>query len=369
MSPSEDLASVVLAPPLTGASNLAALAEAGGAPYDALLRSWRSALSIDWPPPLQNTVALRVEALLALIAEAQARRILAGRLAPTGGQPQATDAGALARQRGALAACCAALRVARPAAGEEPRQTVMRLRAAAKPAASASVPSPTAPPDPPPEPPPPPLPASSVSADGSSPLLSRASLSEEELATLTRIADALALDYATRRAMLLKRLDVLTATFGSSGRAAERKEEMMARVASLVAALPPPAHFSADDAFTADATLLEMQRAAPLGTADASVKKVRIGQVPDRGGRASETFFGTESYVQQERTRDVQASGKGGGKGGGKGRRGDGKGGGGRGVKGGGGGGGGAGGGGGGGGGGAGGGGGRVERVVTIERT
>ena len=62
--------------------------------------------------------------------------------------------------------------------------------------------------------------------------------------------------------MLLKRLDVLTATFGSSGRAAERKEEMMARVASLVAALPPPAHFSADDAFTADATLLEMQRAA-----------------------------------------------------------------------------------------------------------
>ena len=51
--------------------------------------------------------------------------------------------------------------------------------------------------------------------------------------------------------------------------------------------------------------------------AAASIKKVRIGNMPDRGGRASESFFARESFVAQELVRSGKggaASGKGGGK-------------------------------------------------------
>ena len=168
--------------------------------------------------------------------------------------------------------------------------------------------------------------------------------------------------------MLLKRLEVLIATFGWSERAAARKDEMHAAVRRIVDSLPPPAAFTAADAFLADAALLELQRAAPLAEADASVKKVRIGAVPDRGGRAGDTYYSTETFVVQEYSR--HSGGKGGKGGGGKG--GGGGGGGSKGGAGGKGGGGGKGfgrGKGGGGGGGASGGGGSSERIVVIERS
>ena len=133
---------------------------------------------------------------------------------------------------------------------------------------------------------------------------------------LSNVAKALSQEYATRRAMLLKRLDVLVSTFGWSQRAAERKDEMLQRVQSILANAPPLADFTAADAFAADDTLLELQRAMPLQAG--GLKRVTIGSVPDRGGRANESFYYTESYVDQERVR----SGGGGKGGGGKGGRG-----------------------------------------------
>ena len=114
-SPASDLADAAIPPPLTIAAgvSLPALAEAGGEPFNALLLRWRSLLGVATPSPAQpDTVARRVEAALALIAEGQARRILLGRQEQPIAATEA-DAGVIARQRGALAACCAALRVPR----------------------------------------------------------------------------------------------------------------------------------------------------------------------------------------------------------------------------------------------------------------
>ena len=333
-SPSADLFGAVIAPPLSVSNvDLPALAEEGGAAFAALLQSWTHACGCGVNPVNAadlDTVALRAEALLDVIGEAQARRILAGRgssahRAAALPSPSPADAGALARQRGALAACCAALRVARPATGETPRQTLARLRAAAEEMAA---------PKPKPQAAPTAIAASSSAAATSCPssarLLTAASLDSSELATLSSVAQALNRDYATRRAMLLKRLDVLTTTFVQAPRAADRREEMLKAVRKLTAALPPPASFTAADALAADHSLLELQRVAPLGVGDASVKRVRIGRVPDRGGRAGEVApMATESYMQQERMRDGKSGGKGGkGGGGGRGGGGGGKGGG-----------------------------------------
>ena len=208
---SADLTGLVLPPPLDGesAEGLEALVEAGGAGFDALLHRWRTLLRVQHSPlHVEPSAARRSEAVLSLVAEAQARRILAGR---GGERPMAPppDPGALARQRGALAACCAALRIPRPAAGESAARTVARLRAAAEASPSAAVPPPASA-----------LPAvaateTAAASTSAAPLLSSASLSAEEHATLARVADALAVEYSMRHAMLLKRLEVRAASFGS----------------------------------------------------------------------------------------------------------------------------------------------------------
>ena len=350
-----DLDETVIPPPLDAscstAAELRSITEAGGSQFAKLLSTWRHALfGVSSEEPPSASLALRVEAVLGLIAEAQARRILAGRRStrttPTAGaaatavaaddaHTPAAPAGALARQRGALAACCAALRIARPAQGETPCETVARLReaaaaagfashqgsaaeagAAAASADTASADARAAAAPPPSQPPPPPLLSTSSS-----------SLTDAERATLERIAAALTADYETRRAMLLKRLDVLVTTFGWSPRLqgdAERRAEMLQEVERLVGGLPPPARFGADDAFKADASLLELQRAVPVndGRDDGGgggIKKVRIGNVPDRGGRTGDAYAPTQTFVQQQRERE-QGRGGGGGGGGSKGK-------------------------------------------------
>ena len=320
---SADLAESCLPPTLPAISDdLAALAENGGAPFEAVLRSWRGALGLSAASSSScDTVPLRVEAALDLIGEAQARHILAGRSAAALAPP--ADPGAIARQRGALAACCASLRTARPAQHETPRQTLARLRAAAGSCtpSAASIPQAAAAP-----------PTAAATATGahaavsasSPPLLSSDTLSAPaDVATLNRIAEALAADYATRRAMLLKRLDVLVATFMHSERASDRKGEMLAAVQAVRSRLPPPPRFSADDVFRADESLLELQQVAKASTS-AGVRRMLIGSVPDRGGRTgnegaadAHAPYRSETFVQQERQREQnERGGKGQGKGG-----------------------------------------------------
>eukprot|EP00900_Chrysochromulina_parva_P020605 jgi/Chrpa1/3178/Chrysochromulina_OHIO_Genome00015548-RA len=284
-------------------SSLPNIAMEGGAPFATLANDWAHALDMSAASLPQSTVAERVETVYTLVGEAQARRIIAGRRAAVQ-QPEPLDGGA-ARLRGALAACCAALRVDRIASGEEPLVTLARLRAAAESIgaaesnATANV-----------------CPAEVAAAQPTSTLealvsaASAAALSAEERAVLAQVADGLQRDYATRREMLLKRLDVLIQTFGWSERAKARTDEMAAAVAKARAALPPPLVISVESALRADRSLLELQRAPSLSCAD-FVKKVRIGNVPDRGGRVSAQMPvapQTYRYMEQERAAGAAAA-------------------------------------------------------------
>ena len=132
------LAELTLPPTLTawvsklgkGIESLPQIAIEGGAPFASLANDWAHALDMSAASLPQSTVAERVETVYTLVGEAQARRIIAGRRAAVQ-QPEPSHGGA-ARLRGALAACCAALRVDRIASGEEPLVTLARLRAAAE---------------------------------------------------------------------------------------------------------------------------------------------------------------------------------------------------------------------------------------------
>ena len=334
-----ELDETVIPPPLdascSSALELHSITEAGGKAYFELLSTWKTCLFGSKTPPdddlstatpaqLASSRALRVEAVLNLVAEAQARRVLDGRRASSAADanPAAARAtAALGRQQGALSSCCAALGIARPARGEAALETVARLReaaaAAASPAGSSS--------------------QSAPSAAAARPLLTASSLMEAELATLEKVAAVLTSEYETRRAMLLKRLDVLISTFRCSSRLEgddERKAEMLSSVGKLIEGLPPPARLRAADAFKADASLLELQLPVRIGArgtgadggsaAASAVKKVLIGKVPDRGGRTGEAYAPMQSFTQQQREREGRGGGGGGGGGGGKGRGGGG---------------------------------------------
>ena len=84
-----DVADVAIPPPLADSPaplpDLPTLVEAGGAAYAALLDRWRMQLGVEGAPAISLTLPLRAEAILTLLAEAQARRILAGRPQRLGG--------------------------------------------------------------------------------------------------------------------------------------------------------------------------------------------------------------------------------------------------------------------------------------------
>ena len=251
-----------------------------------------------------TTPRQRLSLLGELLSELQAECLLSG-VAPT---PIRAPAPVPARLRGALGALSASLRAGPVAQGEAPADTLRRLEAAARalqsaaaPPAAAASPAPAAAPLPP--------------ATGT-PLIAADALGAAQLEALNRVNQALREEYAMRREMLLKRLDVLADSFSWSERAKEQRGEMEAALAARRAALPPPSTIEPRDAFGATADLLELQRAAALSEG-ASVKKVRIGKVPDRGGRADETFFRRESFPQQA-AGERRGGGGGGGGGGGK---------------------------------------------------
>ena len=219
-----------------------------------------------------TTPRQRLSLLQLYTSQLQAECLLSG-VAPT---PIRAPAPVPARLRGALGALSASLRAGPVAQGEAPADTLRRLEAAARALQSAA-----APPAAPPAPPPP------TTTAGGTPLIAADALGAAQLEALDRVNQALREEYAMRREMLLKRLDVLADSFSWSERAKEQRGEMEAALAARRASLPPPSTIEPRDAFGATAELLELQRAAALSEG-ASVKKVRIGKVPDRGGRADE---------------------------------------------------------------------------------
>ena len=154
-------------------------------------------------------------------------------------------------------------------------------------------------------------------------------MSADARGTRASINDALRVDYGTRRAMLLQRLDVTIQSFLWSEKAVGRESEIESALAQRRRALQSTAPaIVPDDAFAAgpEVAALLLRRitdASSAGTRAAAVKAVRIGDVPDRGGRVEEMKLkpGKEMPAWQAR-KEAAASASGGGGGGGRGGRG-----------------------------------------------
>lgn len=159
------------------------------------------------------------------------------------------------------------------------------------------------------------------------PLLPPSGATAPVLAMLTPLNQLLREDYATRRAMLLKRLDVTVQSFLWSARAQGREADILASVGARRRALAPlPALIRPEDAFQAGpelAAVLSERITDPStkGLRFSSVKAVRIGAVPDRGGRVHEMRPSARDLMPEWKARmmdrDHGAGGAGGHRGGG----------------------------------------------------
>ena len=150
-------------------------------------------------------------------------------------------------------------------------------------------------------------------SERSAPLLDRTLATPELLASISEIHTALRDTYAVRRAMLLQRLDVTIQSFLWSRKAEGREGEITSAISSKRKALiPAPARITPIDAFEAPVFLAQWLCQKVTGdvssTSDGgkgigeqksetfsfgvqkrnALKSVRIGAVPDRGGRVDE---------------------------------------------------------------------------------
>lgn len=155
-----------------------------------------------------------------------------------------------------------------------------------------------------------------------------ASCSQDKLADIHGV---LRDDYATRREMLIKRLDVTVQSFLWSKRAAGREAEITAVIAARRRALRvAPAAVRPEDAFSTGPELAALlsQRVTDASTRSlraSAVKGVLIGAVPDRGGRVTEMKLHPRDTMPAWSARKADAGG--GASGGGRGGRGGGRGG------------------------------------------
>jgi hypothetical protein len=147
----------------------------------------------------------------------------------------------------------------------------------------------------------------------SAPLLDKSLATPEVMAALTEIHTALRDTYAVRRAMLLQRLDVTIQSFLWSRKAEGREAEITSAISSKRKSLiSAPARISPVDAFEAPVFLAQWLCQRVTGDTSSSatgggrggaskgetfsfgvqkrnaLKSVRIGAVPDRGGRVDE---------------------------------------------------------------------------------
>jgi Protein of unknown function (DUF2465) len=111
--------------------------------------------------------------------------------------------------------------------------------------------------------------------------------SAPQLALVGEIVDALALEYSTRRRVLLKRLDVTLQTFLWGERAAEHARDIHRQVLQRRQGMEYMQCYSLRDALSARSHLLSVQK---VSTRHGSTLKRHVidGAVPDRGGRVAE---------------------------------------------------------------------------------
>ena len=148
-------------------------------------------------------------------------------------------------------------------------------------------------------------------------LIPKCDIPEEKKSILEKLSKIFHDDFTLRRKMLCKRLDVTIDSF-LWGEAAQGKEgEIVAAIKQHRSHLVESAHFyKPEDAFGAPVSLMyeHMKKVNDRGSiGDNIVKKIIIGKVPDRGGRAHEMRPSMPVF----RPERIGRGGGGGGRGGG----------------------------------------------------
>jgi protein FAM98B len=151
-------------------------------------------------------------------------------------------------------------------------------------------------------------------------------LSQHDRQALQRVDDALCNEYAVRREMLIRRAEVTTASFLWSPRVrGTRQDGVRKEIDTSIAQMSCTPRVGADDAFDArNGALAFAARRTSTGDADtlrSAVKSVRIGAVPDRGGRTDVTRQGALPAFQERQVTKGDVVGGGGGRGRGDGSR------------------------------------------------
>lgn len=140
-------------------------------------------------------------------------------------------------------------------------------------------------------------------------------LSEAESEALRNVDEALRREYRVRREMLIRRAEATTSSFLWSPRVESRKGELQQEVESSIARMSKEPSVNADEevkrakraqvAFAARKT-----STGEAGRLNSSVKSVRIGAVPDRGGRTDITRKGSMPAFQSRRPGSGRSGGK-----------------------------------------------------------
>jgi hypothetical protein len=161
-------------------------------------------------------------------------------------------------------------------------------------------------------------------------------VSEEHEALLATVGDAITEDFALRRRMLMKRLDVTIQSFLWGEKAQGKEGEIVAAIKAQRMNLKEAAMaYGTQDALAAPMTIIhEHSKRVTDSVGTSLVKTVIIGAVPDRGGRANEMRpkardmgFGGRGRGRGSGGGGGRGSGGGGGRGGGNRGKGKGKGG------------------------------------------
>jgi len=135
------------------------------------------------------------------------------------------------------------------------------------------------------------------------PLLKQEKLSLDQQNELADINNTLAAEYKLRREMLIRRLDVTLQSFMWAEKAKENEMEIRRAIVSMRQQLQKYFGIELFDVYTAskDLILTSNKVSNPLAS---SLKQIKIGNVPDRGGRPNERFVAT-SIMPQFRSRNV----------------------------------------------------------------
>lgn len=151
----------------------------------------------------------------------------------------------------------------------------------------------------------------------SQPLLQAEAATPELMSQLGDFNTICRSDYAMRREMLLARLDLTIQSFLWSRKAEGREGEILSSIAHRRKALTiQPASIRPEDAFSAGPELAALHArrvtdSSSRALRSASVKSVRIGAVPDRGGRVGEMAPSARDLMPAWQARKEGAGGRG----------------------------------------------------------